>query len=636
MKKMKKLSTWISMVLLVAFAVAMSVSAKAEIVQVNCPERCVTYTKSIIDPDIKTSLNITKYNYSGEGIESNGQHTQEIPEGAVPLPGVTFKYYKVADLVHKNDESPVSLKYEITDQQVSTALDLLPGLHTSEELIEALDTANGDAKLKAMLEEIVNRKGTAMDPTDEDGQTSASNLPQGLYLVIESIVPGEVYERANPFFVSLPMTNAGPVVDGDTTYEPGTLWQYDVFVYPKNKVEKPEIQKNIVKGDEREKYDSLGVGDTVTYEVKSEVPKGVDTMSKYNIMDTMSAGLTFNRIESVRVGDIIIPNDQLTINTNVEGKTFVIEFITKDRNVLTGHGGEDITVTYTATLNENCIVTSEGNPNHATLVYNHNASIEHESEDMVVEDIVDPKVYTYGIDLTKVDKDGKALAGVEFELYESDQTTQIYVTKKASTNEAYQDVNSYYPNGGNSGDKITTDENGRAYIWGLAPGTYYLKETKTLEGYTLQKDLIEVKIGESVEFKAADQDHSGTYAQIPTENVPTYYRLRRSGEYVEIRDLTSYAGEYVNFGSDAIYTKNEAGEYEKVTMYYPVVKASVEVADPFGAEDMNVLLKVMNNPTFDIPLTGGIGTYIFTIGGAMILLAAAGLLLIRRKRSLGR
>lgn len=642
---MKKLSAFVSMAMMLVLMVAMNVSAAVEIITIDCPERCVTYTKSIIDTTLKTSLNITKYNFSGQGIESDGQHVEdeEIPEGAVPLAGVTFKYYKVADLTHINENEPAaSLKYNLTDTQVATALDLeSPGLYTSDVLIERLTIANADDNMRNMLEQVVDRKGTAMDPTDEDGKTIAEGLEQGLYLVIESVVPGIVYERAQPFFVSLPMTNAGPVVNGNTTYEPGTLWQYDVFVYPKNKVDTPEIEKNIVKGEEREKYDSIGVGDTVTYEIKTEVPLGVDKMSKFDIMDTMSAGLTFDQIQSVRVGDILIPVDQLVVDTNVEGKTFAIHFITDSNNALTGRGGQAVTVTYTATLNENCIVTPEGNPNHATLVYNHNASISGEGQDMVVEDIADPRVYTYGIDLEKTDNNGNPLAGVEYELYGEDRNTQIYTTQRLSTNEAYQDVNSYYPNGTNQGVKIVTDANGRAYIWGLAPGTYYLKETKTLEGYTLQKDLIKVTIGEKVTYveTSAQNDtkteRAGTYGRIPDENVPTYYRLRSNGQYVEFSDLSSYAGKYVNFGTNAVYTKN-GDTYEKVQMYYPTVKADVDTAKPFGAEDMNVLLKVVNNADFDLPLTGGIGTYLFTIGGAIIIFAAGALLLIRRKRSLSR
>lgn len=631
----RSLRLWLAFAMMLILTAALHVQAASDIIQVDCPKACITYTKSTIDPELDTSLNITKYNYSGVGIPSDGQYTGDIPEGATPLQGVVFKYYKVADLVHSDGEPIAALKYNLQNQQIASVLGLVPGLYTSDQLIDALNGANEDETWRAMLEQVVDRRGTAMEPTDEEGKTSAQGVEQGLYLVIESEVPGDVYERTLPFFVSLPMTNAGTVADGETSYEPGTLWQYDVYVYPKNKAEAPEIQKNIVDGQEREKYGSAGVGDVVTYEIKSQIPEGVDTMSRYAIMDQMSAGLTFQAIQSVRVGTVEIPIDRLHVDTQAEGRTFAIEFITDNENQLEGHGGEEIIVTYTAILNENCIVTSEGNPNHATLAYNYNAGIYDNSQDASVEDVADPRVYTYGIDLTKENVDGDPLAGVEFELYEADKTTKIPVTQRASTNQTYAGVNSYYPNAEGGADTITTDANGRAYIWGLAPGTYYLKETKTAEGYNLQKEMVEITIQEDVSYTVESETRAGTYAQIPETNVPVYYKLETDGTYRELESMASHAGAYVNFSTNKIYTMNGQGEYEKVTMYYPVVTASVEAAEPFGTSDMNVVLTMLNTMDFDLPLTGGMGTYILTISGAVLVFAAL-LLLVRKKRNAAR
>lgn len=661
MKKVaKKFSAFIAMTMMLVMMVAMSVSAHGEIFRVNCntgvptPVNCVRYSTSVINNDgenpVKPTLTLYKYNYLGDGNTADGQYPGNIPEGATPLANVVFTYLKVADLVHNYDEagSTISLQYDVTDAEIAELLGVTTGLHTSEELINALNAANENADTKKALETAVNAKGTDMDETDENGMAHVSDLDMGLYLIIESSVPGEVFERVNPFFVSLPMTNVAEVTDSDrnVTYEPGTLWQYDVFVYPKNKVDTPEIEKNIIDNNtgEREKYESVGVGDTVTYEVKSEVPLGVDNMSKYNVLDTMSQGLTFTGVTRVRVGNIELSLDTVPVSEDVtiddHTYTFMIEFIKDGTNLLAGHAGEDITITYTAVLNENCVVTAEGNPNHATLIYNHNAGVETSDNDMVVEDIVDPVVYTYGIDLTKVNSSNVGLAGIEFELYAADKETKINVAQKSKpegeVDSAYVDMeNSYYPVA-NGTATITTDAEGRAYIWGLAPGTYYLKETKTVDGNTLQKDLIEVKIGEEVTYQAATTQLRGTYAPIPNGNVPTYYRLRSNGEYVQFRDLSDYAGKNVNFGSDAIYTMNEDGTYEKVAMFYPVVKADIETAEPFNASGMNVLLTVLNTSDFDLPATGGIGTYIFTIGGAIIILAALGLILVRRRKNLAR
>ncbi len=71
--------------------------------------------------------------------------------------------------------------------------------------------------------------------------------------------------------------------------------------------------------------------------------------------------------------------------------------------------------------------------------------------------------------ITKTDdKTGKKLEGVEFELLDEDQN-KIYT-------------------------EITTNKEGTAKINNLLPGTYYIKETRTLEGYQLYSKLIKVEL----------------------------------------------------------------------------------------------------------------------------------------------
>ena len=694
MKKVgKKLSTLIAMTLMLAMMVAMGASAAKQVPEVpifteQCEEvpetvGCIHYSESIINTDRSTSLSVYKYSYSGEVTgNGNGHYPPTLPSGATPLEGVVFTYLKVADLVHVNgvpsqvDEEgekiedsnvpQVSLQYKLTEQGAAV-LDMEPGQYYSDELNQKLKSINGNAEAKKALEEYVAQVGDDMPATNRDGVSTVTGLAQGLYLVAETQVPGAVYEKTNPFFVSLPMTNEATVNIGDgKSYDPGTLWQYDVFVFPKNKMEIPAIEKNIIDNDseESEKYESLGVGDTVKYEVKTEVPEGFATMSKLSIGDTMSEGLTFKKgsievkVEGAR-GNITDFNVRYDVEKEDQEDqppyTFVIDFIYEgpegpvncfDRSDI--KAGATVTITYEATLNENCVITEDGNPNHATLIYNHNAGTEGEGEDQYVEDILDPKVYTYGIEVTKVDKDGTTIPGVEFDLYKEDKVTQIYVSQVDAedveegviTDESK--VGTYYPNGLTSGDKITTDANGVAYIWGLAPGTYYLKETKAGEGFTLQKDWIEIKIGEEVTFSAGE---NGTY--VPIEKGVTYYTKKANGTYVAFRDLSEYEdGTYINFGKNPVYTRDQIGEdedgepiyeYTEVgTYYYPEVKADIDVADPCGVDGMTVLLKVLNSEGFDLPGTGGMGTYIFTIGGAVILLAALGLILVRRRRNLAR
>ncbi len=84
--------------------------------------------------------------------------------------------------------------------------------YTSDSLNNKLAAAlaANATSAKNALETAVKNGGVAMTETDATGHTSASNMEQGLYLVVETRVPENVTSTCNPFFVSLPMTT----VDG--------------------------------------------------------------------------------------------------------------------------------------------------------------------------------------------------------------------------------------------------------------------------------------------------------------------------------------------------------------------------------------------------------------------------------------
>ena len=88
--------------------------------------------------------------------------------------------------------------------------------------------------VKNALETAVKNGGVAMTETDTTGHTSASNMEQGLYLVVETRVPENVTSTCNPFLISLPMTT----VDGSE-------WLYDLVIYPKNQTGNPDLEKTV-------------------------------------------------------------------------------------------------------------------------------------------------------------------------------------------------------------------------------------------------------------------------------------------------------------------------------------------------------------------------------------------------------
>ena len=86
------------------------------------------------------------------------------------------------------------------------------------------------------------------------------------------------------------------------------------------------------------------------------------------------------------------------------------------------------------------------------------------------------------VEIIKEGISGALLPGVTFELYNSTKTKQIPLILNSKTGE-YE-----VPEIGGTPIQIVTNSAGKAVINYLEPGTYYLKETKTLDGYEITKE----------------------------------------------------------------------------------------------------------------------------------------------------
>lgn len=623
----------------------------------------VRFSKGAIKADESLKLIIHKYSYDGETKEGTGlpvDMQKDFPT-AKALPGVQFEYFKVADFVQSTDGSQVGLKYDLKNYNLKSLFSSFGSsvndIATATELNNALLKAVAKDNLKNFEKaaDSILQGGVVSAETDSTGTTTIDvpSQAQGLYLVVEYKAPATVQEKTIPFLVSLPMTNAAEVnsglTAGGTVYPAGSLWQYDVHVYPKNIEVIPDIEKNIVReGTERdEKYESQNIGDTVTFRLKASIPADIATMSKFTVVDTMSKGLTYKRVKSIEVHDAsdieykamtpintMEPDDSDYAGADKEyegGKQLTWDFITSDMNYLKSFdsGKKELVIEYEAVLNENCVVGGMGNPNSVKLVYNHNAGIVPD-KDKEEEHKIKSRVYTFGIDVTKIDGSGAEnptkMAGVKFRLYKDKAMTQeVKVVGEEGTT-----AGSYHPildvTDATVGNDIITGDDEHARIYGLEPGTYYLKETATLPGFTLLKDPIEVKIKEVVTYGAVYDSEEVSY----TKETGTFYKLI-GGEYYPIT-IPENVSVY-NFGTDAIYTKNEDGSYTQVSgLQYAYVEVDTEGG--FTTNDGDVQLTVVNNTDFNLPQTGGIGTWMFTICGAVIVVAATGLILIRRKKSM--
>lgn len=360
------------------------------------------------------------------------------------------------------------------------------------------------------------------------------------------------------------------------------------------------------------------IGSTVDFELTVVIPQNAASYSYYYCVlnDTLSEGLTF--VEStvvVSAGTDTLVKDtdyKLYTGNNAGDKTFQIAMLNAK-----SLAGKTITVTYSATINENAVIGVAGNPNAFDVTYSNNPNYKYEEEtenpdgkpgsDVPTGTTPEKQTYTYvtGIKLKKTDQDGNALTGAQFTItgtsvkyvltmtssFVEDEIGEYYKLKDGTytktapsdaTKDQYDNTTKMYKETVTSnvlGD--TTDEEIKAYVGadgivyftGLGEGVYTIKETVTPPGFNTIDD-----ITVTIDWTA------------PTTTA-TNCRW----------DARSKVG---TAGNESILTLNNDGVFE---------------------------ITVVNQAGATLPETGGTGTTIFYVVGGMLAVLAA-VLLITRKR----
>ena len=582
------------------------------------------FAETTIDTSKKASLSIYKYDitkasadgvWDTESYVSTGLHDNAVVDklSKYAIQGVEFTYLRVADIAMSNEvvdgQRQVGVLYGFDNSERSNAVLSAIGLtasdahkteggvnyYTSDTLNNKLAAAlaANATSAKNALETAVKNGGVVMTETDATGHTSASNMEQGLYLVVETRVPEMVTSTCNPFFVSLPMTT----IDGSE-------WTYDIVIYPKNQTGNPDLEKTV-----RESKNSTGkhngsltditdgfehtatayVGDTVDYQIISTLPtitSKASSLSEYTYVDTMSKGICYNK------NDVVIEffrdsacTDKITTWGEDSGKFTTVyddtqnsmtikmtesglSEINESESVYTdsvkrGYSDCTMRITYAATLTADAQMGDKDNPNEVVLTWKRTNTTYYDT----LKDCC--HVYTYGIDVLKQFSDGKgSVQNVKFNLHNdsddcyiiADLKDGIYYAKSFTSKKS--DATTFVPNG-----------SGHIIVKGLEDDTYSLIEVATDKGYILLADAIElvIKTGES-----------GTCEQCAT-------KLLTASATVNGKDVTMTDGNAI------------------------------------------VPLTVLNNPGFNLPKTGGRGVWMYTVGGVLLLSAAAFIVVKSRK-----
>ena len=473
--------------------------------------------------------------------------------------GHTYEAYQI----FTGDLSDGTLSNVEWGASVDNAEDLANAANIAERLDENYEGEETPLTLDNLLAMIDLGNAYKSTDTQKDGQYVIEGLEPGYYLVKDQAgsLQGE-----DDVYTEYLIKVVGPVVANTK----GNVPQVEKKVQDTN----DSTETDYTDWQDSADHD---IGDTVPFQLTATLANNVENYTYYKIIfhDTLSAGLTYNEITKVTVdGKVITTGYEVATATNAKGETeLTITFA--DVKLQGAKNNSVVVVEYEATLDDDAVIGSAGNPNVVYLEYSNNPNWngsgepgtpgtpdDDEPTGKTPEDVV--IVFTYKVDINKTDSEGKPLTGAEFTLEKFDVTTGEWLAKTVVKN--------------NEGTTFT--------FTGLDDGKYRLTETKTPAGYN-SIDPIEFTVTAEHEIESDDPR------------------------------LTSLTGNATT------------GQ-----LTFTPVNETVTEGEETVTHTVGLSADVVNKAGVQLPETGGIGTTMFYIFGAVMVLGAAVLLVTKKRMSI--
>lgn len=371
---------------------------------------------------------------------------------------------------------------------------------------------------------------------------------------------------------------------------------------------KPDIDKTVTKrdGTANTHEADYGVGDAVPYTLTIKVPENITSLKTFTVTDTTVKTQLIQNENSVQISGkkgvdaVAIAPTAYSVDVT-QGETDSVMTVAFTPSALTGVAGGEITITYTATVQDTAVVAENGNVNTAKIVYSRKTNLTtEETGDNKPYEITDKGVvYTFGLNIHKTakggDKNEQGLKDVAFDLYKKVEDYEIDTDGKVATTirgKTYSDsdlcadavklgLTTEPTEKWIKVETLTTGENGYVSAKGLPSGTYKLVETKTVDGYNLLSKPMDAKLNLTY---AATWSTTKTYDD--------------NGNQIKAETNTTN------------YTRDTA-----------------PVTDPSAA------IEIVNRAGFTLPVTGGFGTLLFSGIGVLLVLAGVGVLFSLKKKS---
>ena len=487
----------------------------------------------------------------------------------------------------------VTIKTGTTDEVVGLTSDFITALAASD-LTKLTNTANATA--------------------DANGKATLSLKP-GTWLIL--VTSGDDTSKVyNPMVASVyyaksgsDNTMDGDPVDASENWTLETTGAYaktsDLTITKTVDDDTKEIERD------RNKTENIAKSEKATFTVNTTIPSYSDAYLDtgdhkltFEIKDTINAGLrycgapkdtvqvtapkkTVNgvSVDAERGTDYTVTyydKDEKELTTDkyeTEAAYFIVSFSPAYLKSLAAATDRAVTITYKAFVTTAASVVTPGE-NTVTLTYSDTPS---STKDKTASE----KVYTFDLDgdneggaFTKVKEDKKTpLAGATFTLYRT--------YKNGKLDDAF--------------GSYTTGDDGTIRFHGLGAlekdaqgdvkenqsgtGAYYLKETEAPAPYTVNDTIYKVEVVDIIRASATDDTVTGYTVKVSDP---------KTGETIGTTTFTVSSGKIQASGST---------------------------------------VNIVNTKIINLPSTGGIGTTIFTIGGCVIMIAAAFLFFANRRKS---
>lgn len=464
-----------------------------------------------------------------------------------------------------------------------------------------------DETSDANWEQIKNGNENYFTTASNDGSVTISGLNPGKYRFTEI---GYATKASNKFIINNGAKYVFEVTAGEnnkvTVSKPADANNNDDYKAEGDTVTvynyAPDVDKQVynTKESNYKEVADCGIDDTIKYQVKVVLPENFNNLKKFILTDTPK-GIVDNE-DSVEIysklpdasnsqGTKLSKSTDYTVTKNGDG--FVVTF---DRGRVGEYKGQTLYVCYTAKLKTNTdgtlagTTSTTGNPNTIDLTYSNKINITPGEEDKdennshIKDDAV---VYSFEIDVKKTAEttNGNALPGVKFDLYKqvekgkdaaalNDTTAKNYGFD--TTSASYVLVKS----------DLTTDDEGKISYKGLANGTYWLRETKTVDGYNLLASPVKVEL--NLTYKLTWEENKDY-----KNNTLVKHDYKEKVENFEEKATT---------GTD----RNT----------YGIASATI-----------------INKKGFTLPVTGGFGTLLFSGIGVLLVLAGVAVLFSMKKKN---